>query len=138
MATYSRCIFHDWAPLTITLAVIAAAVLAAGCSEQGSASQQADANAPVLIETSQTSIAVQNRAGLPLTDVSVTLVPSGGIEFGKTLPRIENSERREIPLGDFRSRDGSRYNFRSMRPKMVRLRASDVAGKRYEIEVPFN
>jgi hypothetical protein len=137
MAT-SRSICRDWAPLTIALVLIATAVLSTGCSEQGSAAEQPDANAPVLIEVSQAAIAVQNRAGNPLTDITVTVVAYGGIEFSKTLLRIESSERRQIPMGDFRSRDGSRYNVQLTRPKTVRLRASDVAGKRYEIEMPFN
>jgi hypothetical protein len=137
MAKHPPVTVHARRRLFTLAAGLAVGVLAAGCSGQGSAAQT-DADAPISIETTPTAIAVQNRAGLPLTDVTVGVLAYGGLEFTRTLTRIENSERRTVLMSDLRSRDGSPFNARLMRAKSVRLRASDAAGKQYEIELPMN
>lgn len=116
--------------------MFALAVLAAGCSEEGSAARVAE-DAPVFVELSQTFVTLQNRSGLPLAEVSITIVPHGPTEFTRLLSRVENSGKRQVPLTEFRSRDGTPLNLRVVRPKSVRVRAQDVAGKSYELEVPW-
>jgi hypothetical protein len=118
------------------VALFALAVLAAGCSEEGSAARLAD-DAPVLIEPSGTFVTLQNRSGVPLADVTITIVPHGPTQFMRLLSRVENSGKRQVPLSEFRSRDGTPLNLRVVRPKSVRVRAQDVAGKTYELEVPW-
>jgi hypothetical protein len=118
----------------LAAATVVAALVAAGCSEQGSAEQ---ANAPVAITTQQTMITVQNNAGMPLTNVKLMVVAYGNTEFTKLFSRLENTERREIALGDLSSRDGTAFNPRLSKPKLVRLLATDATGKDYNVEVPW-
>lgn len=117
-------------------ALFVVAVLSAGCSGQGS-SERAVADAPFLVEVSQGFVTFQNRSGLPLTDISIAIVPYGPGEFTRLLPRVENTVKRQVPLNEFRSRDGTPFNTRVVRPKLLRVRAQDAAGKTYEIEIPW-
>jgi hypothetical protein len=92
----------------------------------------------VLVETSQTSIKMENRAGLALTDVVIVIVPFGPLEFSSRISRLEPSGKRDIPLNTFRSRDGTSFNPRFHKPKSVRISGRDTAGKPYEIDVPWS
>jgi hypothetical protein len=117
-------------------ALSVAVVLVTGCSGQGSA-EHASADGPLVIETSPGFVTFQNRAGLPLTAVSITIRPYGPGEFTRQLSRVENTMKRQLALAEFRSRDGAALNVRVTRPKSVRVRAEDAAGKTYELEVPW-
>lgn len=119
-----------------SLALIAAVLLPlAGCAEQGSAAQAADA--PVLVEQHQTFITLQNRAGLPLVDVRLAVVPYSRTEFSKILNRFESGERRDVMMSELSSRDGTTFSPRLVNPKSVKITAGDIVGKRYEVEVPW-
>lgn len=112
------------------------AVLAASCSEQGAATQSGDA--PFTVTTSQMFVSVQNNAGLPVTDVTVGIVPMGPSgEFTKFFGRIENSEKRDIALGEFNGRDGTPFSLRIVKPKAVHIKGTDVNGKTYDFELPW-
>ncbi|MBI3490227.1 MAG: hypothetical protein HY047_00260 [Acidobacteria bacterium] len=107
----------------------------AACSSGGQAPQAA--NAPIAVQTSQMFVTVENKAGLPLVDVDVAILPVGGpAVFTKLVERIENGEKRDLSLGDF-SQGGTTFSLRIMRPKTVRVRAKDVVGKTYEVSVPW-
>jgi hypothetical protein len=128
---------HDpLARLIIACALGAAPLLAAACSEQGSA-QQIDADAPVTIEIHQTLISLKNKAGLPLMDVKLTVVPYSRTEFTRSFARMENSESREVMLSDLSSRDGTPFNPRVVKAKLVKLSATDAVGKHYDLEMPW-
>jgi hypothetical protein len=128
---------HDrLARIVILCTLGAASLFAAACSEKGSA-QQVDANAPVTIEVHQTLITLQNRAGLPLTDIKLAVIPYSRTEFTKSFARMENSERREIMMSELFSRDGTPFNPRMVKAKLVRLSAVDAVGKHYDLEVPW-
>jgi hypothetical protein len=87
--------------------LIVLSVLLAGCSDQGVASQ--DANAPIKIEISQLYLTVRNESGLALNDVTIGIVPVGRTTvFGKFLGRLENAQARNVMLGEFVGRDGTR------------------------------
>ena len=116
--------------------IVLASIVSAGCSEQGSA-EQLNANSPVAITTHQTVVRVQNKAGLPLMDIKLTVVPYGNTEFSRLLSRMENMESREIGLNELASRDGTVFNLRLSKPKLVRLSATDATGKHYDVEVPW-
>jgi hypothetical protein len=136
MATRPRPL-HGWHTRHLpVVAMFAVTVLAAGCSNQGSA-ERLPADAPVLLESSQTFVTFQNRAGLALTDVSIAIVPYARTEFTRLVSRVENLEKRQIPLNEFRSRDGTPFNLRAVRPKSLRVRARDATGKSYDVEVPW-
>jgi hypothetical protein len=118
------------------VAICTVAALAAGCAEPGSAERVA-ADAPMHIEASQAFVTFENRSGLPLTDVSIAIVPYGPGEFTRLLPRVENTAKRQVPLTEFRGRDGTPFNMRVARPKSLRVRAQDATGKSYDLVVPW-
>jgi hypothetical protein len=116
--------------------LVFAAIVVAGCSQQGSA-EQLNANAPVTIMPSGSAVVVQNRGDVALTEITVTVVPYSSTEFAKTLARMEKGESREVKLSDLASADGAKLNPMFAKPKMVRLAAVDTLGKRYDVEMPW-
>ena len=118
-------------------AVLVAVALASGCSNQGSA-ERASADAVIPLEVSPTMVTFQNKTGMPLMSVTLAILPYGpGGEFTRRLPRVENTIKREVPISEFRGRDGTPLNLRVTRPKTVRLKAEDATGKAYEVEVAW-
>ena len=114
----------------------ATALALPACSSSGPTAQ--DPNAPIRIETSQLSVVVENKVGMPLTDVDVAIVPIGGaVEYTRFVGRIENAEKRDVSLGDFRGRDGTPFSLRVVRPKTVRVTAKDLTDKAYKVERPW-
>ena len=107
----------------------------AGCTSGGGAAQSADA--PILVQTTQLFVTVENKAGAPLVNMTVAVVPPSGPQFTRLVSRMENGEKRDISLNEFSSRDGTTFSLRSMRPKSVRVTADDVANKKYDLEVPW-
>ncbi len=96
------------------------------------------ANDAIGVQTSQLSIVVENKVGMPLTDVDIAVVPVGGAtEFKKFVGRLENAEKRDLSLGDFYGRDGTPLSLRVVRPKSVRVTAKDLTNNPYKIEVPW-
>lgn len=123
-------------PHLFVLLLCVLAGLPAGCSKKSSAAA-VNEDAPVRVQTSTTLLTFENRAGLPLTDLSIAIVPYARTEFVRNILRVESSEKRQIPLNEFRSRDGTVFNLRAVRPKSVRVRARDATGKKYEVEMPW-
>ena len=115
--------------------LVALALLTGGCSEQGAAQ---DANAPVKILTSQMYVTVRNDSGAPLNEVSVAIVPVGRQTiYNKFVGRLENSESRNVMLGDFLGRDGTPFNLRVVKPRSVEIKGKDVKGQPYSTEVAW-
>ena len=115
---------------------IALVVLAAGCSDQGVASQ--DPAAPVKIQTSAMYVTIRNESGLALTDVSVNIVPMGRTTtYTKFVGRVDNATQRNLMLGEFVGRDGTPFSLRVVKPRSVQVRGKDVKGKDYIAEVPW-
>ena len=116
--------------------LIALLALAAGCSEQGAASQ--DPAAPVKIETSSMYVTIRNASGLALNDVTVGIVPVGrSTTYTKFVGRIENAAERNVMLGEFVGRDGTPFSLRVVKPRSVEVRGKDVKGKDYIVEAPW-
>ena len=46
---------------------------------------------------------------------------------------MENGEKRDISLGQFRSNDGTTFNPRVLRARQVSLSATDIVGKKHEL-----
>jgi hypothetical protein len=116
--------------------VLSAAVLVVGCSAGGSGTP---ADSPVTVETSQLFVTVQNIAGLPLTDVTIAVVPAGvQPEYTKYYSRMESSEKRDISLSEFNGRDGTPLNLQVVRPRSVHVTATDLNGKAYDVELPWD
>ena len=113
----------------------ALALLAVGCSEQTAAQ---DANAPVKILTSQMYVTVRNDSGAPLNEVSVAIVPVGRQTiYNKFVGRLENSESRNVMLGEFLGRDGTPFSLRVVKPRSVEIKGKDVKGQPYTAEVAW-
>ena len=92
-------------------------------------------NAPIGIQNSQMSVVIENRVGMPLTDVDVAIVPVGGAtEFKKFIGRMENAEKRDLVLGGFYGRDGTTFSLRVVRPRAVRVTGKDLNAKPYTVE----
>jgi ABC-type glycerol-3-phosphate transport system substrate-binding protein len=118
-----------------TLALTSVSV--AGCAGEGSA-QQSSEDSPLLIQINSTFLTIQNRAGLPLTELKVTVVPYSRTEFTKFLTRLESGEKRDVMMNELSSRDGTTFSPRQIKAKSVRVTAVDVVGKQYEVEVPWS
>ena len=123
-------------PLAVTLPLLGFAFFLAGCSEQGSASQGADA--PLKVNISSMFLTVTNKAGLPLTDVTISIVPpTRTTVYTKFIGRLENSEARDVMLGDFSGRDGTPFSLRVVKPKSVEVKGTGADGKTYEVSIPW-
>ena len=119
--------------LVVTLIASAATLGLAACA---AAPPPQAANAPIGIQNSQMSIVIENRVGMPLTDVDVSIVPVGGAtEFKKFVGRMENAEKRDLSLGGFFGRDGTTFSLRVVRPRIVRVTGKDLNAKPYNVEV---
>jgi hypothetical protein len=113
--------------------LIAATTLGLGACAAAPPAQ--DQNAPIGIQNSQLSIVIENKVGMPLTDVDVVIVPVGGAtEFKKFVGRMENAEKRDLSLGGFYGRDGTTFSLRVVRPKAVRVTGKDLNAKPYNVE----
>jgi len=88
------------------------------------------------VETSDMFVTIENKAGLPLVDLRIEVVPySGQSPFGTSIARLEGGEKREVSLGKFSSRDGTTLSLRIVKPHLVRVTATDVSGKAHRAEV---
>jgi len=109
-------------------------VALAGCS--GSAATED--SSLIGVETSQFSVVIVNKVGMPLTDVQVAILPVGGVtQFTKMAGRLDNGEKREIALGGFFGRDGTPFSLRVVKPKTVRVTGRDMNNKPVQIDVPW-
>ena len=128
-------------PWVVAGAALASVVVAAtwACSASGGGAAQQAADAPIGVRTSDMFVTLENRAGLPLVDVDVTILPIGTpTAFTKSVSRMENGEKRDFPLGNFTAQDRTTtFSLRLVRPKSVRVKARDLVGKAYEVTVAW-
>ena len=123
-------------PLAVVFALVSLAPFMAGCSEQVSASQTSDS--ALKVQISQMFVTVKNEAGMPLNDVTVSIVPqTRTTTYTKYVGRFENAESRDLMLGDFGSRDGTPFSLRVVKPKSVEVKGTGVDGKAYTVSVPW-
>jgi hypothetical protein len=50
---------------------------------------------------------------------------------------MENAEKRDISLGQFRSNDGTTFNPRVLKARQVTVTATDIVGKKHELTKPW-
>jgi hypothetical protein len=123
--------------LVCVAAVIALDTIAAfeiACSRDKETVQAADA--PIAIETSQMFVTIQNRAGGPLLDLTIA-IQTPGTTFTHLVRRLEAGQKHDVSLSSFSSRDGTTFNLRFVRPKVVLVTATDLTSKKYESQVPW-
>jgi len=98
-----------------------------------------DPNSPVAVTVSQTYLTIGNKSGSALVEGVIELVPAGVLApYKYNLTRIESGSNREVPLDRFSGAGGARFLRGGTRIRSVRLTATDIAGKTYKREVPFN
>jgi hypothetical protein len=113
--------------------LVAAAVACVTC---GSGASSGSDTGTIGVQTSQMFITVENKAGQPLTDIKIEVVPVGGqTVFSLNAYRLEGGEKRDFMVGQFSGRDGTPLNLRVVKPRVVRVRATDVSGKPHSAEV---
>jgi hypothetical protein len=97
-----------------------------------------DPNAPVGVTVSQTYLTIANRSGSAFADGQIELVPSGVLApYKMQMPRIESGANRDVQLDQFAGVGGARFRRGVTRIKVVRITATDMAGKTYKQEVAF-
>lgn len=133
-----------WRGLLVTLVVLAAGAWAMACSdaitrqsETGAVGSSGTAAAAIGVVTSASFLTVENRAGLPLVDVEISLKATNGLSFSKSISRLETSAKRDLSLAELRSNDGTTFNTRFQKPKEVVVKATDLVGKKYDVTVPW-
>jgi hypothetical protein len=90
------------------------------------------------VETSNQSVTVTNNAGKPIEDVIIAIQPASvGSPFTLTVRRMENGEKRDIALGQFRSNDGTTFSPRLYKARRVTVTATDILGSKHEITKPW-
>lgn len=106
-----------------------------GCAEEV---PPLDPNSPIGIVISQMMVSVENKAGLALNNVSVAIEPVGGAtQYTSFVGRMENSSKKDIMLGSFGGRDGTPFNLRVVRPKLVRVTGEDLNSTDYDVVAPW-
>jgi hypothetical protein len=127
-------------PFVVVLSV--AALSSAACASGETAEAGAvgtTASDPLVVTFSQTFLTVENRSGVPIVEGEMQIVPRGVMPpFRTRLARIEGSGRVELPYSQFYSRDGTPFRRGITRTRNVRVSATDLAGKKFEMEVPFD
>lgn len=116
--------------------VLIAGVCASGlaCGGQGSGAA-ADESAPIGVTNSRFGVTVENRAGQPLTEVRVEVIPAGRtVVYTSFYGRLEAGQKQEFSVTSFRGRDGTPLDLRIARPRTIRVTAQDLTGKPYEVE----
>lgn len=125
--------------VTPTAALIAASWLISACSnatnsEVGALGTGGVEPATIALEISNQFITITNNAGKPIEDIRIAIQPVGTAPaFTSTVRRMENAEKREISLGQFRSNDGTTFNPRVLRGRQVTVTATDIVGKKHEL-----
>jgi len=125
---------HLWTRAVVTLIAGALVPALAGCGGGGAQAE----DAPIRVDISPMYITVENRAGLALDDLQVSIVPYGGAtEFSMTVHRMANAEKKDFLLGDFRGKDGTPFNARVVKVKNVKVAGKDIDGNIVQVEVPW-
>ncbi len=129
-------------PTIVSVVVLASMVSAcAGGAGSGSpgATGTAGSETALSVQVSPMFLTVQNLAGQPLLDVSVSIqLPGPRPPFTPRIHRLETGEKRDISFGDCSGRSGTRFNLRLARPREVSATAVDLVGTKYDVKVPWN
>ncbi|HWW83436.1 MAG TPA: hypothetical protein VNZ26_07530 [Vicinamibacterales bacterium] len=104
------------------------------CSSDTVAKQADDDS--INVQTGSFSVTLENRTGVPLTDIKVAIMASG-VPYTHMISRMEVGEKSESSLADFSDRTGTTFNLRLAQPKSVIVTATDVVSKEYKVEVPW-
>ncbi len=120
----------------LIFATVIAAAFGAACS---SGTVEATGDLDVFeVSTSQLFVTVANRSGSTLVDVEMEVAPVGGSTiFTYFHARLEPGQKQNVPLPEFRGKDGTNLNLRVHRPKSVSIKAHTLGGDEYTATVPW-
>ena len=84
-------------------------------------------------------ITIENQTGTTLSRGEASVVPSGKdpLPYTMVLGQMSNGDKRAFYLTSFKNRDGARFIRTQVEGHLVRVTATDSAGKVHEREVPF-
>ena len=128
-----RCVVE---PCGAGLAVAVLIFVQAGCGGGGVSASGTD---QIGIEVSSLMVTLENKSGFGLRSVEAVIEPAGLQKTGYTasIGRLENGQKRQISLNEFRTQDGTPFTQR-IRASAVRVTADDINGKEYEAVVPWD
>ena len=113
-----------------------AAVVIAGCANGGVA---VPVDSPVTIESTDRYLAITNVAGMALTNVMIGIKPASvEPEYQLLVRRLEGGQERELPFAEFRGVDGTPLTLRVVNPRHVHVTATDINGREYDVELPWD
>lgn len=137
-----RCPVRLRGSILIASSLALAALTLSACSSGDTAEAGAvgtTATGPLGITFSSTYLTLENRAGVPIVDARLEIVPRGvRPPFRTTVPRIEGSAKHDVPFNLFRTADGTTFGRGNFRTRTLKVVATDVTGKVIELEVPFD
>jgi hypothetical protein len=133
----SRAVVGSVLPLHLVGFLLLGTVPVAGCGSDESTSAEAAAALPFEAEVTELYVSVLNRSPYALTDIRVTIIPTGLLRFTSTAAQLEGRGRRTFNIRDFRAHDGSTLDPRMSRPKSVLVVARDANGKEHQLQVPW-
>ena len=107
-----------------------------GC---GGDSVSASGTDQIGIDVLSLTVMLENKSGFALRNVKVVIEPAGLQKTGYTalIGRMENAQKRDISLSDFRAQDGTPFSPRGVRARAVRVTGENINGQEYEAVVPW-
>ena len=132
---------YAFRPVPLAIAFVLSSIVAACSGSSSGTVGTSGQNEPavVTVDISSFFVTVENRSGGPLLDVDVAIKAVGGLSsFSKLVPRLDNGEKRDLSLADFRGRDGTTtFSLDLVRPKEVVVMAADLNGQKHQVTVPW-
>jgi hypothetical protein len=138
-----RCLLQFRGLVLSAAFTLLAACFTTGCSsgtkaEAGAVATDGEGTA-IGLSVAQTYLTIENHTGAPLVEGEVAIVPSGLLPpFHAPLPRIETAGKQDVMFNRFRGNDGTEFRRGIARVRRVRITATDINGKKYQQELPFN
>jgi hypothetical protein len=124
--------FQGSVSIPLFLLCVAASAGAAACSEAAGSGDTS-----LVIEVADDSVTVQNQTGNSLTKGEISIIPRGFPRpYTAILGRLSSGEKRTFVLSSFRM-DGTPFRRGVATGRAIKMTATDVSGKTYQREVPF-
>ena len=124
----------------VVLAVLVVGSFVAACSDDGTSGAVGTAgqSQQIVVTSSPRGVSVENRAGRSVSDVQVAIrAAGGGPEFVQKVSSMDNGERKDLALAEFRTSDKISLNPMFIRPQQVIVTARDEQGTNYHVTVPW-
>lgn len=110
-----------------------------GAASEGGAVGTSGEGSPLIgVGISSGFVTLENNTGKPIVETKIS-IRQGSLQYpyAPGVPRLAPGEKRNLSIGDFKSRDGSQLYVNLRRPNEIIVAATDVDGKTYEGSVPW-